>query len=118
MVEDVNKGEARAMLLLQELRDLAEEMSWDNSTYASRVHDLQEKIRHLDICGIDKEMGFRVVAYRAGTREIERTIAACSNADIAIAAYARALEIYPDYRWLLLWGGMVQRDSKPLPLGE
>jgi hypothetical protein len=119
LIVDVNEADAKTAEILQEMQDLAQAMSWENSAYAGRVHDLLLKIRrHPGIRNVQEKMGFRVVACRAGTTEITRTIVACSNADVAAAAWTRACKTDPDYRWLLLWGAMVQRDSKPLKPAE
>ena len=44
-------------------------------------------------------------------------VATRRNEGPALAAWEAACKVYPDYRWLLLWGAMVSRDSKPLPSG-
>jgi hypothetical protein len=118
MVETELDGEAVTLGLLREMRDLAEEMSRGNSDHANRFHDLLQRVSNPNLPSVATEMGFRVIALEPGTANHRRLIAVCSNATVAVAAWDCARQIFPDDRWIMTWGGMVHRDSKPLKFGE
>jgi hypothetical protein len=49
---------------------------------------------------------------QSGHRNLQAgPIAVCANITIAIAAWECAVKIFPNDRWILTWGGMVQYDS-------
>jgi hypothetical protein len=118
MATPADTAEDSALKILQEMRDLATEFSNENSSFAHRAHDLLNRIRYPDMAGVSDQMGYRVIACEVGTATQVRTIAACSNSSVALAAWEAACRVYPDYRWLLCWGAMVSRDSKPLKPGD
>lgn len=59
-----------------------------------------------DLDGVDvaKNFGFTV-------KSNSRTLAVCSNLEIARAAWECACKIFPRETWVLLWGGMLIADS-------
>jgi len=116
--EEEEDGEAQTLGLLVELRELAEEISQGHMDYAHRFHELLARVRNPNLPAVAQDFGFQVIACKPGTGTITRTIAVCANIQIARAAWECACKIFPDDRWILTWGGMVQYDSKPLPQGR
>lgn len=111
-------GEAHTLGLLAELREMAEEISEGHMDYAQRFHDLLQKISNPNLPDVATGFGFRVIGLKEGTAIQKRTIAVCANVTIARAAWECARKIFPEDRWILTWGGMVQYDSKPLKIGK
>jgi hypothetical protein len=111
-------GEAVTLGILRELRDLADEIRRGHSDYAHRFHELLLKVSNPNLPDVAAEMGFRVIALEPGTANHRRLVALSANASVAIAAWECARKIFPEDRWILTWGGMVQRDSMPLKIGE
>ena len=111
-------GEAHTLGLLQALRDLCKEAADSQHHYAYRFHELLQSISSSNTPDVAKELTFRVEGYVAGTRNRFRTISLNGNIEVARAAYEATVKLFPNDRWLLLWGAYVVEDSKPLPLGE
>ena len=103
-------GEAHTLGILKELRKLAEEIGHGHSDYSHRFHELLRKVNNPNLPDVAAEFGFRVFA-KEGLNQT-RTIAVCSNITVAVAAWECAKKIFPNDRWLLTWGGMVQYDSE------
>jgi hypothetical protein len=97
--------------LLKELRALAEEISDGHMDYAHRFHELLQRVQNPNLPDVATDFGFRVESVDRKGHSRGRTIAVCANMSIAIAAWQCACKIFPDDRWFLLWGGMVQYDS-------
>ena len=110
-------GEAQTLGLLTELRELAEEISHGHMDFAHRFHELLQRVKNPNIPDVAQDFGFRVIACKPGTATVIRIIAVCANIQIARAAWECACKIFPDDRWILTWGGMVQYNSKPLRPG-
>jgi hypothetical protein len=112
--EPEEDGEAHTLGLLNELRALAEEIGHGHMVYGHKFHELLQTIKNPNLPDVAKDFGFHVLSCNefGGTG---RTIAVCSNVTIAIAAWECACKIFPNDRWLLLWGGMVQHGSERLP---
>jgi hypothetical protein len=108
--EPEEDGEAHTLGLLKELRALADEIGHGHMDYAHKFHELLQTIKNPNLPDVAKDFSFRILSCNefGGT---ERTIAVSSNITIAIAAWQCACKIFPNDRWLLLWGGMVQYDS-------
>lgn len=104
-------GETHTLGILRELRALAEEISQGHMDYAHRFHELLQSACNPNIPDVAKDFGFTVFSHtdRAGARG--RTIAVSSNITIAVAAWECACKIFPEDRWFVTWGGMVQYDS-------
>ena len=92
--------ETHTLGLLRELRELAEEISGGHSDYAERFQRILQAVKHPALPDVAKGFGFTV-------RSDSRTLAVCSNLEIARAAYDCACKIYPKDDWVLLWGGMI-----------
>lgn len=104
-------GEAHTLMLLKELRELAEEISNGHYDYAHRFHELLQKVRNPNLPDVAKDFGFTVFS-QDQNQSRGKTVAVCVNITIAVAAWECACKIFPNDRWLLTWGGMVQYDSK------
>jgi hypothetical protein len=104
-------GEAHTLRLLRELRDFAKEISDGHMDYAERFHQLLQSVQNPNLPDVAKEFGFSVRSVDPEAGGVARTVAVCVNIYIAVAAWECACKIYPNDRWLLLWGGMVQYDS-------
>ena len=111
-------GEVHTLGILRELREMAEEIGRGHKDYANRFHELLLKVANPNLPDVAKEMGFRVIALEPGTANQRRVVAVCTNASVAVAAWECARKIFPDDRWILTWGGMVQYDSKPPKIGD
>ena len=105
-------GEAHTLGLLKELRELAEEISHGHMDYAHKFHELLRKISNPNLPDVAKDFGFTVFSTEVEVGARGRTIAVCANITIAVAAWECACKIFPNDRWLLTWGGMVQYDSQ------
>lgn len=108
MIED---GEAHTIGLLQELRELAEQISDGHMDYAQKFHELLQKVRNPNLPDVATDFGFRVFSMEPEVGERGRTIAVCANITIAVAAWECACKIFPKDRWIVTWGGLVQYDS-------
>jgi hypothetical protein len=109
--EPEEDGEAHTLGLLKELRALAEEISHGHMDYAHRFHELLQSVRNPNLPDVAKDFGFSVRSCNPETGGVARTIAVCANITVAIAAWECACKIFPNDRWLVLWGGMMQYDS-------
>lgn len=112
--EQEEHGEAYTLGLLRELRELCTEAAQSQNHYARRFHDLLHSISSSNTPDVAKELTFRVEGYLNGTREHFRTISLNGNAEVARAAYETTKKLFPNDRWLLIWGGYVMEDSKPI----
>src|ERR1700754_4535748 len=86
-LEPEEDGEAVTYGLLNELRLLADEIGHGHLDYGHRFPDLLQKTKNPNLPDVALEMGFRVVSFESGTRNMKRTIAVCANISIARAAY-------------------------------
>jgi hypothetical protein len=111
-VSDEENGEAHTLGLLRELRELAEEISDGHMDYAHRFHELLRRVRNPNLPDVAQDFGFKVISCQPGTGTMTRTVAVCANVTIARAAWDCACKIFPNERWILTWGGMVQFDSE------
>lgn len=111
-------NEAVTLGILYELRAMADEIGHGHMHYASLFHDLLQKVANPNLPDVAQEMGFRVLSLQGGTASHKRVIAVCSNMDVARAAWECACKLFPDDRWLLTWGGMIQCDSRRPRLGD
>jgi hypothetical protein len=105
-------GEAHTLGLLKELRELAREISDGHMDYAEKFHDLLQSACNPNLPTVAQDFGFTVLSTEVETGARGRTIAVCANITVAIAAWECACRIFPNDRWLLTWGGMVQYDSR------
>lgn len=111
MASQEEDGEAHTLRLLKELQKLASEIAGNHDHYASQFHELLRQVHNPNLPDVAKDFGFSVRSTNPDTGGVARTLAVCANITIAIAAWECACKIFPNDRWLLLWGGMVQYDS-------
>jgi hypothetical protein len=118
MHETNEDGEAQTLGILRELREMAEEISHGHMDYAHRFHQVLQSLKNPNLPDVAKDLQYSVRAYKRGTSELTRIIAVCGNPSVARAAYECATKLFPNERWLLLWGGSVMDQSERLPLGD
>lgn len=111
----MEEGDRYTLGLLLELRKLAKEASDANSEIAHKFHELLCSVSSSNTPDVAKELTFKVQSFVAGTSEPLRTISLNGNIEVARAAFEAATRLFPDDRWVLLWGAWVVEDSMPLP---
>src|SRR5215216_6145645 len=111
-------GEAATLGILRELKEMAEEISHGHMDYAERFHQVLESLKNPNLPDVAKDLQYSVRAYKRGTSELTRVIAVCGNPTVARAAYECAIKLFPNERWVLLWGGYLMDQSERLPLGD
>lgn len=105
-------GEAHTLGLLKELRELAQQASDSTADIAARFHELLRSVSSSNTPDVPKGLSFRVMS-RDKAGEVQRVIAVCGNIEIARAAFETAKRIFPNDRWVLLWGAYVSDDTHP-----
>ena len=97
---------------------MAEEISHGHMDYAERFHQVLESLKNPNLPDVAKDLQYSARAYKRGTSELTRVIAVCGNPTVARAAYECAIKLFPNERWVLMWGGYLMDQSERLPLGD
>ena len=63
---------------------------------------------------VAKELPFKVRQFVGRSDKLLRTVSLNGNIDLAKAAFDAAKKIYPEDRFVLLWGSWVIEDSMPI----
>jgi len=108
----MEEGDRYTLGLLLELKALAKEAADTNCDLSNRFHELLRSVSNPNAPELAKELPFKVKSFNG--REPLRTISLNGNIEIARAAFETAKKLYPNDRWVLLWGGYVVEDTAPM----
>jgi hypothetical protein len=107
----MENGERYTLGLLVELKQLSKEAADANSELYDRFHTLLRQVSSSNTPDIAKGLTFKVEAFAKDTDQHLRTISLNGNIEIARAAFETAKKIFPNDRWVLLWGAWVVEDT-------
>ena len=96
------------------MRKAALDAAAANDDIAARFHELLRSISNPNAPDVAKELPFKVRGFVGRSEEPLRTISLNGNIEVARAAFETAKRLYPNDRWVLLWGSWVVEDSMPL----
>jgi hypothetical protein len=99
--------------LLLELRKLAKKAADANDGPAAEFNELLRSVANPNAPELAKDLPFKVRSFAPGSQETLRTISLNGNIEIARAAFDAARKLYPNDRWVLLWGSWVVDDTMP-----
>src|SRR5215203_4002773 len=106
----MEEGDRYTLGLLLELRQLANEEVDANSTLADRFHQLLRSVSNPNAPEVAKELPYKVRQFIGHSDKLLRTVSLNGNIELARAAFDAAKKIYPDDRFVLLWGSWVIED--------
>ena len=86
----------------------------DAATLAHRFHELLRSVSNPNAPEVAKELPFKVRQFVGRSDKLLRTVSLNGNIDLAKAAFDAAKKIYPEDRFVLLWGSWVIEDSMPI----
>ena len=110
----MEEGDRYTLGLLLELRKLANDAADADSTLANRFHALLKSVSSPNAPEVAKELPFKVRQFIGHSDRLLRTVSLNGNIDLARAAFEAAKKIYPEDRFVLLWGSWVIEDSMPI----
>ena len=109
----MEEGDRYTLGLLLELRKLAKKAADANDGLAAEFHELLRSVANPNAPELAKDLPFKVRSFAPGSQEALRTISLNGNIEIARAAFDAARKLYPNDRWVLLWGSWVVDDTMP-----